>query len=52
MWNDATGATTACGRLLPERARDWCTDCCCPVKGFLEPMLPEEPTDDIHPDLR
>ena len=24
----------------------------CPVKGFMEPSLPEETTDDIHPDLR
>lgn len=24
----------------------------CPVKGFMDPVLPEETTDDIQPDLR
>lgn len=29
---------------------DWLLSC--PVKGFLERVLAEETTDDIHPDLR
>jgi AbrB family looped-hinge helix DNA binding protein len=41
-------------RQVTTRANEGLVDwlLACPVKGFMGPVLPEETTDDIHPELR